>query len=309
MRTRAVVLAGACVALACGDSLERFEYRSRKMGTEARIVLYAPSEVIAERATRAAFARMEQLDSLLSDFRSTSEVSRLAAAPAGVPQPISPDFVTVLRASLTLSAETNGAFDVTIGPVVKLWRAARARGDVPMPAQICAAMKSVGWRHVALDSAARTVRFAVSGMQLDFGGIGKGFAADEAIAVLRAHGIERAMIVWGGEIVAGGAPPGTAGWPVRVDGADVMLEHSAISTSGDAEQFVEEAGVRYSHVIDPRTGEAVTVPGSVTVRAATGMEADGNSTARSVARSEMGRRPLRCGAAASADAGRDVLFR
>jgi thiamine biosynthesis lipoprotein len=142
----------------------------------------------------------------------------------------------------------------------------------------------VGWRYVTLDTAARTIRFAVDSMLLDFGGIAKGFAADEALRVLRDRGITRALVVFGGDVVAGDAPPGEAGWTISVAsvGSAVLVANAAIATSGDAEQFVEVDGVRYSHIIDPRTGNALTGTGQVSIRARRGIEADALSTAVSV---------------------------
>jgi thiamine biosynthesis lipoprotein len=145
-------------------------------------------------------------------------------------------------------------------------------------------MRSVGWSHVHLDTSARTIEFAVSGMRLDFGGIAKGYAADEALAVLRSMGLTRAFIEFGGETAASDPPPGESGWPVSVGGTSrhVALANSALSTSGDAEQFIEIDGLRYSHVVDPRTGSALTSRVSATVSAPSALMADALSTATTV---------------------------
>jgi thiamine biosynthesis lipoprotein len=279
-----VTACGTFAGCASDKALERFEFRARKMGTEARIVMYAPSDSLAAGAARAAFARIETIDSLLSDYRKSSEVLHLATVRAAERVSVSTELAAVLAPSLELSSETDGAFDVTAGSVTRLWREARLRGAIPDTAQICGALRAVGWRHIDLDAAERVVRFDIDGIQLDFGGIGKGYAADEALAVMRAFGVSRALIVFGGEIVAGAPPPRARGWPVSVDGSSepVLLANGALSTSGDEEQFVDVDGTRYSHVIDPRTGWALTSHVSITVQAPTGMLADALATAATV---------------------------
>jgi FAD:protein FMN transferase len=199
--------------------------------------------------------------------------------------PVSRDLASVLASALAIAAETDGAFDPTAGAVVALWREARQTATLPDSARIRAALARTGWRNVAIDTAARTVRPAVTGIRLDFGGIAKGWAADEALAVLRSHGVIRALIDFGGEVVAGEAPPGERGWRVLTGtdaGDTVMLATRAISTSGATEQFVEIDGVRYSHVVDPRTGIGLTHGRSATVLAPSGWLADALATSASV---------------------------
>jgi len=255
------------------------------MGTEARLVLYAPSQSAAETAARAGFARIGQLDSALSDYRRESELVSVLMQGANVPVPVSDDLMTVLGASLALSAETEGAFDVTVGRLTvrqRFWRTAGGRTTT-----VECASSGADWRRIMLDTVARTVVLKSPGMRLDFGGIGKGYAADEALAALRAHGVERALVSIGGDIVAGAAPPGMPGWRVNVEAADsahrsMVFENGALSTSGDTEQFLDGDSVRNSHVIDPRTGAPLTSRLMATVHAPTGMQADGWSTAVTV---------------------------
>jgi thiamine biosynthesis lipoprotein len=254
------------------------------MGTEARIMLYARDSAAADGAFRAAFQRLSELDSVLSDYRANSEVSTLARVPAGADVPVSADLATVMAVALGVSRRSEGAFDVTAGALTRLWRDARRRGTIPSQRAVCSAQRAVGWRHVTLDTAQLTIRFAIDSMRLDFGGIAKGFAADEALRVLQDRGITRALVVFGGDIVVADPPPTEDGWLVSVEGADtaVTLANGAISSSGDAEQFLEVAAIRYSHVIDPRTGGALTGAGGVSVRARRGIDADALSTAASV---------------------------
>ena len=271
----------------------RFEFRQRHMGIEARIVLYAPEEEGASRAAGAAFARIAVLDSLMSDYRVDSELNQLSARAGGPPVPISAELFFVLSRSQELARLTDGAFDVTLGPLVRLWREARRTAVLPAAEARRDAIARSGWRHLRLDAAARTAQLLRPGMQLDLGGIAKGYAADEAIAVLRAHGITRALVEMGGDIMVGEAPPDAAGWNVgAVDaGANAsatILERSAISTSGDLEQFVEIGGQRYSHVVDPSSGLGLSSRVAATVVAPDGITADALSTALTVLGRERG---------------------
>src|SRR5205807_3530078 len=189
---------------------------------------------------------------------------------------------------------------VTVGPLVLRWRKARKTGVLPGPAEIARARRLVGWRRMTLDERARTVRLAVPGMKLDLGGIAKGYAGDEAQRVLKQHGITRALVEMGGDIVVSGPPPGTDGWTIRVPNAsqvrrpaDLRFAHRAISTSGDTEQFVVIGGRRYSHVVDPRTGQALTNRVQVTLIAPNGLTSDPLTKTVCVLRPEESRRVLK----------------
>ena len=259
------------------------------MGVDARLVVYAPDRPTAEDACAAAFARIAALDSIMSDYRRDSELTRLSARAGGPPTRVSPDLFLVLRRAQEVARNSGGAFDVSVGPLVALWRKARKTGVLPDPAEIQRARRVVGWRKLRLDEGARTVRLAVRGMKLDLGGIAKGYADDEAQRVLQQHGITRALVEMGGDIVVSGPPPGTDGWTIRVPNAagdqgpaDLRFAHRAISTSGDTEQFVVIGGRRYSHVVDPHTGEALTNRVQVTVTAPDGLTSDPLSTALTV---------------------------
>jgi thiamine biosynthesis lipoprotein len=279
-----VVVSALLLLIACASPARRFEYRQRHMGTEARIVLYAPDSTAAAAAAAAAYTRVAEIERELSDYLRDGVVARIAMAGAGRAVPAPADLLQVLARARTLAAVTEGAFDPTAGAAVRLWRESRERGTLPDPASVRAALARTGWRNVAIDVSARTVVPGVAGLWLDLGGIGKGFAADAAVAVLRAHGIEHVLVEFGGEIVAGLPPPGEPGWRIRIgaSGDTVRLASGAISTSGPAEQFVEVDGVRYSHVLDPRTGGALTTGRSATVRAPVGWMADMLATAATV---------------------------
>lgn len=246
------------------------------MGIDARLVVYAPNRQIAEKACAAAFKRIAELDTCMSDYRRDSELNRLCRRAGGGPVPVSKDLFRVLERARLVSEQTGGAFDVTIGPLVRLWRQARKWRVLPLPDEVAAAKRLVGYRMMRLDARRRTVSLERPGMQLDLGGIAKGFAGDEAQRVLRANGIRRALVEMGGDIVVSGPPPGTKGWTIRVPNAsgDLTFANCAVSTSGDTEQFVELGGKRYSHVVDPRTGWAVTNRVQATVVAKDGFTSD-----------------------------------
>jgi FAD:protein FMN transferase len=275
----------------------RYEFSSRQMATEARIVLFAPGEDAARDAASRAFERVAALDAVMSDYREDSELTRLCRQSGGSPVRVSDDLFRVLEISQHLARETSGAFDVTAGPLTHLWRRARRRGELPDPDDLRAALSRTGAANLILNAHDRTVRLSSPQMQIDLGGIGKGFAADEAAAVLKKLGYRNSLVALGGDIVAAGAPPGAAGWSIdvatldaRKPGMRIVLRDAAVSTSGDAEQSVEVAGIRYSHIIDPRTGQALTGRRSVTVIAPRGALSDGLATGVSVLASVEGLR-------------------
>jgi thiamine biosynthesis lipoprotein len=200
-----------------------------------------------------------------------------------------------------LAERSDGAFDVTVGPVVRLWRRARRRHELPDPDRLAKALELVGCQKLRLDPKARTAQLMKPGMLLDLGGIAKGYAADEALATLKRYGIESALVAGGGDIAVGSAPPGKAGWRIAIASLEppgianpkskiqnLLLRDAAVSTSGDAEQHVEIGGVRYSHIVDPKTGMALTGRSSVTIVAPNCTTSDGLATAVSVLGPERG---------------------
>lgn len=285
---------GGLLALACCMPADpgRWEFDSKHMGTTVRVVVYAADRPAAEAAAKAAFARVAEVEQALSDYRPDSELMRLCKAndaDPGKPRPVGPDLWAVLEAGQRLSEKSDGTFDVTVGPLVRLWRLARRTQQMPDPAELAEAKAKVGYRKVTLDPAARTVTLAVPGMRLDFGGIGKGYAADQALAVLRIQGMSRALVAVAGDVACGDPPPGKPGWDVEIaplaagrPPRRLVLANRAVSTSGDLEQFVEIGGMRYSHVLDPGTGLGLTGRRSVTVVAARGLNADPLCKAASV---------------------------
>lgn len=272
---------------------ERIEALEPHMGTMFRIVLYAADPARAHTAIRAAFDRVAELDNELSDYLPDSELNRICVTAAGRDVPVSQDLYAVLQASQSLAERTDGAFDITLGPVIRLWRRARQTGQLPSDAEIAAAARRTGYRslHVASGGGHATVRLDMAGMQLDLGAIAKGYAADEGLRLLRGQGFPQAMVAASGDIAFGDAPPGVAGWRTGIDSVNapndaftevLQLSNAAVSTSGDTEQYAEIGGVRYSHIVDPKTGKGLTARIGVTVIAAKGIDSDGLSTAASV---------------------------
>ena len=270
--------------LAFSAEPRKFEAVEPHMGTLFRITVYVPDSGVARAATNAAFTRVKQLDEALSDYNPDSELMRLTRHPAMGWTPVSTDLFHILEVSQRLARDSGGAFDVTCGPIVKLWREARKTRRLPSHEAIAEALSRSGYKHLFLDNRRRAVRLDIAGMQLDLGAIAKGYAADEALEVLHRRGLKRAMVAASGDIAMGEAPPGTKGWRILIEPSEntervLLLSNSAVSTSGDRNQFVEIAGRRYSHIVDARTGMALTESKGVTVVARRGIDADSLATA------------------------------
>ncbi len=262
------------------------------MGVPFRIVFYATDQSHANAAADATFARIRRLNEILSDYEFDSGLSTLSRSSGfGTNVAVSPELWFVLSRAQELSRRTDGAFDITVGPVVSLWRKARREKRLPDPARLAQAMRSVGWTNVVLDARTHSARLLRPSMRLDLGGIAKGYAADEALKVLKQHGITRALAAAAGDITAADAPPGKRGWRVEVPALDVtnapparqlLLRHAAVSTSGDLFQHIEIDGVRYSHIVDPKTGLGLTDHSLVTIIARDGITADSHSKPPSI---------------------------
>lgn len=274
-----------------------FEEMRYEMGTLWRVALYAPDCSAADRAFDAAFGEIKRLDRLMSDYDEKSELSRLNRA--GYPGPVSvdPELFDLIDQSVALSEKTDGAFDVTVGPLVRLWGFRGGTPGIPSEEAIARALEAVGFRKLKLDRERREVSFLKEGMALDLGAIGKGYAVDRAVLILRERGIKRALVDAGGMLFGLGSPPGERGWRVGIaDPANrdrvarsLTIRDEAVATSSQSERFMAAGGRRFGHVLDPRTGRPVDFSGSVTVRAPTAALADALSTASFVLGSEASR--------------------
>jgi len=278
-------------------ALERFEGVEPHMGTLVSITVFAPDATRAREALRAGFDRIHALNAILSDYLPDSELSRVTREGVGRPLPVSADLFAVLAASQRLAIATDGAFDVTQGPVIRLWRDARLQKRLPDAAALREASARSGHTHMRLDEERRTVTFDIAGMQLDVGAIGKGYAASEALAAITRAGVRSALVAASGDLAFSEAPPGQPGWRIRIHAGDigdtaippiVRLVNRAVSTSGNAEQHLDIDGRRYSHVIDPASRTGLVDDITVTVVSSHGVVADGLDTAIGVLGPERG---------------------
>ena len=278
---------------------ERFEFQQIHMGTRVRVILYAPDRIAAGKAAGEAFARIGRLDHVYSDYRNDSELTRFVEASGSGMQPVDPDLFQILNLAGLWARQTGGLFDVTMAPVVQLWRRARRTGELPDPARLREARQLVDIRQLRLDPPTRRAELARPGMRIDLGGIAKGYAAQEAIRVLTGNRIRSALVAIGGDIAVSLPPPGESGWQVGVASLDgggqlpslfLSLREASVPTSGDAEQSVVINGVRYSHIVDPRTGIGLQGRRSATVVASDGATSDVLATTLCILGSDRGLR-------------------
>jgi thiamine biosynthesis lipoprotein len=236
------------------------------MGTTATVRACGPDRPQLQAAVAAALDEIDRLDALLSHYKPDSPVSRLNRTASAGPVVVDPELFALLDRCLAFSRESEGAFDVTVGPLMRAWGFFRDEGRVPSATELERARAAVGFEHVRLDPKERAVGFARPGMEIDLGGIGKGYAVDRTVAVLRARGVGSALVNLGGSSVYGlGTPPGQDAWPFSVEdplragriSLRVRLRDRALSVSGARGRFFEENGVLYGHVLDPRNGRPV----------------------------------------------------
>ncbi|WP_460968895.1 FAD:protein FMN transferase [Spirosoma migulaei] len=279
----------------------RFSFHRGLMGTQFNVIFYAPDSLIAQRAYTAVSARMDSLNQVMSDYMDGSEINRLSATSgSGQWTPVSIDLFNVLQKAQTIARLSKGRYDPTLGPLSLLWRRAVRRKEFPTVRERHRARRAVGYRLMELDSTTRSVRLRRSHMRLDVGGIGQGFAIDEALHVLHGFGIQSALIDIGGDILVGDPPPNLAGWRVGIgsgkagdrDTTTILLKNAAITTSGDTYRFLEYRGRRYSHIMNPRSGLGLHHFVQATVLAPNGYQADALTKVFSVAGLRKSRRLL-----------------
>lgn len=271
---------------------QKYLFQEPKMGSPFTIIIYGDDSAKAAEAARAAFLKVDTLNYYFSDYLDNSELSKLSrSSGSGKYVPVSAELFDLLKRSKEASRLSQGSFDITIGPLVKLWRRARKEKTFPRSDSLKAALAFTGYRHILLRTKQQAVKLDMPGMQLDLGGIAKGYAATEALNVLRTKGFPCAMVNAGGDIAAGAPPPGRKGWrigigiPEKTDGylpETVSLKYRAVATSGDVYQRLSWQGKQYSHIIDPKTGLGITTPRNVTVIATDGATADWLASACSI---------------------------
>ncbi len=262
------------------------------MGTLFTFSVCPPSpEMLSEEVNHLVEPAAEAIDALekkISTWIPESQISKVNLHASEAPVKVSADVISLLQACQTFYTDSQGAFDVTIGPLLDLWGFYRKQGHLPKDNEMKEALGKVGFDKVELNETEETVHFAKAGMRVDFGGIGKGLALDRAVEVLRAQGIKNALLDAGTSTVyALGAAPGAAGWKVRIRSPynkdeyldEVMIRNESLSTSSRSESYVELDGKKYGHIFDPRTGWPVEGMLSTTAIAPMGMESDALSTA------------------------------
>ncbi len=258
------------------------------MGTVYTIKCYMPDEDSAERVLDAAFEEIARLEALLSNYQSSSELSRISREAGDGPVVTDPETFGFLARSSYWSERSHGAFDITVGPLLRTWGFKARNGHVPTQEEQRALRDQVGWEKMQLDPAAHTVRFTThKATELDPGSIGKGFAVDSVVALLRENGVHAAFISAGGSTLYGlGAPPDEAGWPVEVPdprtpgavAAALLLHDMSLSTGACTEKFFVQNGHRYCHIFDPRTLMPVEDVLQTTVIAPSATDSDALST-------------------------------
>lgn len=265
------------------------------MGTLAEVTAVAADQTTARAAVEAAYAAFEQVNSLMSDYRDDTEISRLNSLPAGESLVVSPETFFVLQRATEVSQASSGAFDITCRPLISLWKQAGENNRLPDPSAISDALATVGWTKLALDPPTRRVTKTVAGMQIDVGGIAKGYALDLAAQHMKAAGATNGLIDIGGDIVAVSTQANGAPWRIGVQHPfqsgliiKLALTDCAVATSGNQQRFNVIEGRRYSHIVDPRTGRPVQQAPSVTVIAPDGITADAWATVFSVLSVEQG---------------------
>ena len=257
------------------ESLHRVEKSDDVMGSTFSIVVYGTDRAKLEAAADAGLEEAHRLDRLLSNYRPASEWSGVNREAGARPVKVSSELFALLSACLDYSRQSGGAFDISVGPLMKVWGFYKGEGQLPRPADVAHALDRIGYRHVHLDRPARTVRFGRPGLELDPGGIGKGYAVDRVVSVLKRAGVHIAQVSASGSSIYGmGAPPEEPrGWPVtiraprdpRQSAAEIFLKDASMSTSGSYERFFRAGGRTYSHIIDPRTGYPAQGTASVSV--------------------------------------------
>jgi thiamine biosynthesis lipoprotein len=277
------VLAPSIAAHVDAGTTRAFRYL---MGTSVRVEAFGADESIRQQAIEEAFAAIAEVDRLMSNYRSDSELSALNHSAAHGPIAVSEPMLRVLEAARSVSAASNGAFDVTVGPLLKRWGFFDKHARVPPDAELETIRPLVDYRNVVIDTEAHSVRFVREGVDVDLGGIAKGFAVEVAANVLRRHALG-GLVDAGGNQYMVGRPPGKARWSVGIKNPDapdrllgvIDVEEGSVSTSANDSNFLVVDGRRYGHLLDPHTLKPSTASESVTIVSRDGTLADAMSKA------------------------------
>lgn len=279
------VTIGLLLVTASGARRELIRYEDSRvsMACVYNIVAYGADEQSLRQIVNEAFDEVDRIDCLMSHYKPDSPLSRLNREAAQKAVQVTPELFNFIAECLRYSRASAGAFDITVGPLMKAWGFFRGEGRMPSAEELATARRAIGYQHLVLNAAERTIRFDQAGVALDLGGIAKGYAIDRVVALLKQRDVTRALVSAGGSTIYGlGAPPGSVGWAVKLQDplrpekivTTVRLKDQALSVSGSQEKFFELNGVRYSHVLDPRTGWPVQGVLSVAVITGTGTAGD-----------------------------------
>ena len=289
MRVSVIPLWWAWALVATGSSVSageklRIESSLDAMGSVYTIVAYGEDRNVLQSAIDLSFEEVKRLDDLLSNYKPRSEWSMVNREAGSRPVRVGPELFGLVEACLRYSEASDGAFDITVGPLVRTWGFFRGSGRLPHRAEIRTALAKVGYRNVILNRDNLTIQFARPGMEIDPGGIGKGYAVDRIVEILRSRGITSALVSAGGSSMYGiGAPPNdAAGWPVKIRHpkdpdkvvGETTLKDSSMATSGTSEKFFMSGGKRYSHIFDPRSGYPAVGMLSVSVLASKAIDSE-----------------------------------
>ncbi len=291
----AIVFAAGCASGTFTDSHVVLKRVQMHMGTLVSITAVARDREVGHRAIQAGFDEVKRLERLLSTWDPTSELSRVNAAAGRQPVVVSQETIDLMTRSIDMAEITNGGFNIAIGPAVEAWSVTE-RQQIPSDRELARLATLVDWTRIQIDPDARTIFLPMEGMRVDVGGIGKGYAADQATEAMRRAGALGGVVALSGDIKAFGELPGSKGFAVgikhpRRDGVligVIELQDEAISTAGDYERFFERDGVRYHHILDPQTLRPARLCQSVTVIGKQGTLVDGLDTGIFVLGPEVG---------------------
>jgi thiamine biosynthesis lipoprotein len=278
-----VIAVCAARAVAAPDPDRKFVYNGSAMGTIVSVFLWTDDEAKAAKGAEAVFAEMKRLDGVMTTWTPDSEVSRVNTAAGDKPVVVSDETFAVIERAVDVSRRSKGIFDITVGAFKGLWKFDQDMdGTLPDPADVKKRLAKIGWKDIVLDKKKKTVFLRRKGMSITLGGIAKGYAVDKCVELLHAQGFVNFMVQAGGDMyVAGkkGAEPWIVGirdprGPTSSMFATAPVEDHSFSTSGDYERGFVKDGVRYHHILDPRTGQPAHASRSVTVRAKDAFTAD-----------------------------------
>ena len=269
----------------------KFSYSEMKMGSAFNLIIVSADSNKANHLARKSYELVDSLNHIFSNYDSSSELSKINASAGLLPYKMSRAMLDLVQKSQYAYIQSKGAYDISIGPLSSLWRKARKAKLFPEASTVLATKKLVGLNQVKINKRLGTIFLPNANMQLDFGGIAKGYIAQWVINFLKANGIQQALADAGGDIVMSGAPLNQQGWLIGVNlpettdqllNKKLQLSNCSVATSGDVYQFIEYKGVKYSHIINPLTGYGVTNLRNVTIVAKTGATADWLATACSI---------------------------